>query len=70
MARNQHGALLLRRAALGIAGSALMIVDICLKLGGLAKVSGVGPELACRPLNIGAHSLAAKIGVRITNKQT
>jgi hypothetical protein len=38
-------ALLLRRVAARIAGSALVIVGICLKLGGLVKISEVGLEL-------------------------
>jgi hypothetical protein len=42
------GAQYLRWVALGIAGSALMIVFICQKVSGLAKVSGVFLKLASR----------------------
>ena len=49
-----HETLSLRRVALGIASSALTLVDACLKLGWLAKISGVCLKLACGTLNVEA----------------
>jgi len=40
--------------ALGIAGGALTIVDTHLKLGGLAKISGVSLKISVRTLNVRA----------------
>jgi len=47
------GAIGTKWAALGMAGCALIIVDTCLNLRGLAKISRVHLEFACETLSIG-----------------